>query len=220
MSHQGTTRPTLLHIDCSIRQNGSVTREITAIFAAEWRRAHPGGTYVYRDLGSSPIPHVDEAAVAAGLHAREALEENQRAAWAVSEPLINEVRQAGTILLGVPMYNYSIPSALKAWFDRVTVKEHMVGDPGGEGLLTGKRTIVVTAQGGSYGPGTPRERYDFQQPYLRALLEQIGLGRDVEFVRSEMTLAHSVPALEPFRPMAEASREEAVQAVRRLAVTS
>ncbi|SDI30034.1 FMN-dependent NADH-azoreductase [Nonomuraea jiangxiensis] len=209
--------PTLLHIDCSIRQDGSVTREITAIFAEEWRRAHPGGTYVYRDLGSSPIPHVDEAAVVAGLLAPQALTGEQRAARAVSEPLIDELRQAGTILLGVPMYNYSIPSALKAWFDRVTVKEHMIEDPAGEGLLTGKRTIVVSAQGGSYAPGTPHEHHDFHRPYLQALLEQIGLGRDVTFVHAEMTLAHSVPALAPFRPIADASREEAVKAVRALA---
>ncbi|MGW4801943.1 NAD(P)H-dependent oxidoreductase, partial [Nonomuraea sp. NPDC004297] len=120
----------------------------------------------------------------------------------------------------VPMYNYSIPSVLKVWFDRITVKEHMIGDPTSEGLLTGKRTVVVTARGGAYGPGTPRERYDFQTPYLRALLEQIGLDRNLEFVHSEMTLAYSVPSLEQFKPIADASREEAVKAVCRLALAS
>lgn len=212
--------PTLLHIDCSMRQDSSVTREITAIFVEEWRQANRDGKYVYRDLGTSPIPHADEAAVVAGLLPREALNDYQRVAWAVSEPLINELREADTILLGVPMYNYSIPSVLKVWFDRITVKEHMIGDPTSEGLLTGKRTVVVTARGGAYGPGTPRERYDFQTPYLRALLEQIGLDRNLEFVHSEMTLAYSVPSLEQFKPIADASREEAVKAVCRLALAS
>lgn len=156
----------------------------------------------------------------AGLLPREALNDDQCVAWAVSEPLINELREADTILLGAPMYNYSIPSVLKVWFDRVTVKEHMIGGPTSEGLLTGKRTVVVTARGGAYGPGTPRERYDFQTPYHRALLEQIGLDRNLEFVHSEMTLAHSVPSLEQFKPIADASREEAVKAVRRLALAS
>ncbi|MEU0480953.1 NAD(P)H-dependent oxidoreductase [Streptosporangium sp. NPDC006013] len=208
--------PTLLHIDCSMRQDGSVTREITGIFAEEWRQANPDHTYVYRDLGASPIPHVDEASVVAGLLLQEGLNEDQRRAWSVSEPLIKELRAADTIVLGVPMYNYSIPSVLKTWFDRVTVKEHMIQEPMSEGLLTGKRTIVVTARGGAYGPGTPRERYDFQMPYLRALLEQIGLDRNLEFVHVEMTLAHSVPALEQFKPIADTSREEAVKNVRNL----
>ncbi|MER5624343.1 NAD(P)H-dependent oxidoreductase [Streptosporangium sp. NPDC002544] len=208
--------PTLLHIDCSMRQDGSVTREITGIFAEEWRQANPDHTYVYRDLGASPIPHVDEASVVAGLLLQEELNEDQRRAWSVSEPLIKELRAADTIVLGVPMYNYSIPSVLKTWFDRVTVQEHMIQEPMSEGLLTGKRTIVVIARGGAYGPGTPRERYDFQMPYLRALLEQIGLDRNLEFVHVEMTLAHSVPALEQFKPIADTSREEAANNVRKL----
>lgn len=105
---------------------------------------------------------------------------------------------------------------LKARFDRVTVKEHMIRRLASEGLLTGKHTIVVTAGGGAYGPGTPREHYDFKVPYLRALLEQIGLDRNLEFAHAEMTLAHSVAALEQFKPIADASREEAVKNVRKL----
>ncbi|MGI5183687.1 FMN-dependent NADH-azoreductase [Dactylosporangium sp. CA-152071] len=209
--------PNLLHIDCSVRRDESVTRSITAVFAEEWRAAHADGGYVYRDIGAAPVPHIDEAAVVAGLLPPEAWADEHRVGWSVSEPLIEELRAADTLLLGVPMYNFSIPSVLKAWFDRVTVKEHMITVPGTEGLLTDKRTIVVTARGGSYAPGTPRESFDFQAPYLRALLEQIGLDRHLEFVHAEMTLAHSVPALEQFKPIADTSREEALETVRRLA---
>ncbi|RKR91927.1 FMN-dependent NADH-azoreductase [Micromonospora pisi] len=208
----------LLHIDCSIRQDGSVSREVSAIFAERWRAANPGGGYTHRDLGKSPVPHLDEESLMATFLPPESWSETQRAGWAITEPLLAELRAADTVLLAVPMYNYSIPSSLKAWMDRVTVKEHMVNEATGEGtLLVGKRAVVVTARGGSYGPGTPRQDFDFQEPYLRALLSQIGLDKDLTFVHSEMTLAHSVPALEQFKELADTSREQAVRTVRELA---
>lgn len=210
----------LLHIDCSLRSKGSMTRKVNAIFAELWRQTNPTGSYTYRDLGAMPVPHLDEASVMAGLLPAEQRSDAQHTGWSVSEPLITELRAANVILLGVPMYNYSIPSALKAWLDRVTIKEHMANEATGiGGLLEGKQVVVITARGGAYGPGTLRENYDFQEPYLRAALGQIGLAKNLEFVHIEMTLAHSVPHLAQFKEVADVSRDEAERIVRKLAVT-
>ncbi|WP_283136059.1 FMN-dependent NADH-azoreductase [Rhizohabitans arisaemae] len=210
--------PGLLHIDSSMRRTESVTREVTAAFVRYWRRANPLGDYVYRDLGALPVPHLDEATVEASLTPETERSSEQRAGWAVSEPLIEELRAADTLLLGVPMYNFTIPSALKAWVDRVVVKEHMVDPVDGSGLLVGKRVVVVAACGGSYSPGAPRAEFDHQLPYLRAVFSQIGLDRRLEVVRAEMTLAYAVPGLAPFKDLAETSRKQVDQDVRGLAL--
>lgn len=210
--------PNLLHIDCSIRPADSVTRQLTALFAECWRTENPGGDHTYRDLGRSPIPHIDEASVMAALLSAGYRTEAQRQAWAYSEPLITELRAADTIVIGAPMYNYTIPSTLKAWLDRVTIAEHMVDDSRTKpGMLEGKHVTVVTARGGAYSPGTPRAEYDFQEPYLRAALGQIGLATHLHLVHAEMTLSHSVPHLSQFSNIADTSRSAAEDLVRTLA---
>jgi len=198
----------LLHIDTSLRFEGSVSREVTAAFADAWRTAHPNGTYTRRDLAADPVPHVDQAALAS----REAAGDRP-----FEERLVAELLAADTVLIGAPMYNYGVPSSLKAWLDWVMVPGLFVDQGTGEGVLTGKRVVVVTARGGSYAPGTPRHAFDFQEPYLRAVLGMIGLDRDLEFVHAELTKAHTVPQLAPFRELAAASLEDAHRVVRKLA---
>lgn len=200
--------PNLLHIDTSLRFEGSVSREVTRAFAEAWRAAHPDGGHTYRDLAADPLPHVDPASLAT----RET--EGDRP---LEQRLVAEVKAADTVLLGVPMYNYGVPSSLKAWLDWIMVPELFVDQATGEGVLTGKRVVVVTARGGSYAPGTPRHAFDFQEPYLRAVLGMIGLDRDLEFVHAELTKAHTVPQLAQFREQAVASLEDAHRAVRKLA---
>ncbi|MFE2751233.1 FMN-dependent NADH-azoreductase [Actinosynnema sp. NPDC059335] len=198
----------LLHIDTSLRFEGSVSREVTRGFADAWRAAHPDGGVTYRDLAADPLPHVDPASLATrGTEADRPLE----------RLLVAEVKAADTLLLGVPMYNYGVPSSLKAWLDWIMVPELFVDQATGEGPLTGKRVVVVTARGGSYAPGTPRHAFDFQEPYLRAALGMIGLDRDLEFVHAELTMAHTAPQLAQFREQAVASLEDAHRAVRELA---
>ncbi|MBW4720735.1 FMN-dependent NADH-azoreductase [Saccharothrix obliqua] len=199
----------LLHIDSSLRTEGSVSREVSAAFATAWREAHPDAPYTYRDLAAEPLPHVDGEVVAAraDTSGRHRLEQE----------LVGELKAAETVLIGAPMYNFSVPSGLKAWLDWILVPELFANPETGVGVLTGKRVVVVTARGGSYAPGTPRADNDFQAPYLRLIFDQLGL-RDVEFVHTELTLAHTVPHLAQFRAQADASREESHQAVRRLVV--
>jgi FMN-dependent NADH-azoreductase len=208
----------LLHIDSSVRQDGSATRYITGLFADLWRKANPDGGYVYLDFAKSPVPHMDEATAAAGFVPEESRSDAQRVGRAVSDALIAGLVQADVIVLGVPMYNFTIPSTLKAWLDRVTVPEFILPPGATEGPLLGKRAVVAVARGGAYGPGTPRESFDHQIPYLRSALGQIGLDRDLTFLTCEMTHAYTIPAFAQFKPLAVSSRDEAERIVRELAV--
>lgn len=206
----------LLHIDTSIRAEGSVSREVSGAFAEHWRAANPTGTYVYRDLGLNPVPHLDLASYTAGSTAAEARTPEQEAAAALTDQLINELVDADTVLLGVPMYNYSIPSGLKAWLDWIITPRTMTGAEEGKGLLAGKQVVVVNARGGAYGEGTPRADFEYQERYLRAVLSKIGLAEDLTFVNAEFTLAETVPALAAFIDHAAASRQKAHLTVREL----
>ncbi|GLZ32131.1 FMN-dependent NADH-azoreductase [Lentzea sp. NBRC 105346] len=186
----------LLHIDSSIRYEGSVSREVTRAFADAWRAANPEGEYVYRDLSANPVPHVDGTP---------------------HPELIAEVKAADTIVIGAPMYNFAIPSTLKAWIDQFTVKDVFVGEDG-VAPLGAKRVVVVTARGGSYKAGTPREGFDHQEPYLRSVLSLTGLDRNLEFVHAEMTMANVNPQLAQFREIAVESLADAHRVVKELAV--
>lgn len=188
----------LLHIDSSIRHEGSVTREITGAFADVWRSVNPEGGYTHRDLAAAPIPHVDGTA------------------QDIKADLVAEVRAADVILIGAPMYNFSIPSTLKAWIDQIASPEFFPREDG-TFELGGKRVVVVTARGGSYKPGTPREGFDFQEPYLRAVLSMIGLDQRLEFVHAELTMAEVNPQLHEFRELAVESLADAHRVVKELA---
>jgi FMN-dependent NADH-azoreductase len=206
----------LLHIDSSIQGAASVSKEVTASYAKAWRTAHPDGGYRHRDLAAEPVPHLDAVAhSAAQLDASEHTEE-QRAAFKHTTDVLDEIHWADTILIGAPMYNFTVSSLLKVWLDRLFVPEHFVDPATGRGILSAKQVVIATARGGSYAPGTPREPLDFQEPYLRGVLGQIGL-LDITFVHTEMTLADTVPALAQFKDLAAQSRRTAHETVRELA---
>ncbi|MGW7465560.1 FMN-dependent NADH-azoreductase [Streptomyces xantholiticus] len=217
--------PTLLHLDSSARPE-SVSRQVSAEFAAAWRTANPTGTHIHRDLTAAPVPHVDAAQIevvtrleTAGIRdlgeARDAaLTAEEKGSWALSWELIEEVLAADTVVIGLPMYNFSVPSAFKAWFDRVAIPPVIVDPASGQGPLSGKRIVVVTARGGAYGPGTPRHGSDFQEPYLRAAFAMVGLCDDLIFLHSEMTKSGHVPRLAEFRETAAGSLKQAVESAR------
>ena len=209
--------PHLLHLDASIRTSGSVSRELSGAFAQHWRAAHPDAGYTYRDLAAHPVPHLDEASYVAATTPAEEHTPAQRAGWAVSTTLIDEVAAADTVLLGVPMYNFSIPSTLKAWLDRIITPGTSYDAATGTGRLAGKRVVVAASRGGSYQPGTPRESFEFQERYLTKVLSSVGLHEDLTWVTAELTLANVVPALAQFKDVAAESLENAHAAVRGLA---
>jgi FMN-dependent NADH-azoreductase len=203
----------LLHIDASIDPHGSTSRAVSRVYVGAWREANPDGKVTYRDLAVAPPPHLSWAALSA-THAPVADHTpEQAAAHAVREELIAELETADELLLGVPMYNFGIPSTVKAWLDHVIVIGRTADSGAGDGALAGKKVTVVVAQGGSYRPGTPKEGWDHQQPHLAHALESLG-AKDVEFIGVEMTLSTKVPALAEFTGLFEASRARARETAR------
>ncbi|CAI7976990.1 FMN-dependent NADH:quinone oxidoreductase [Frankia sp. Hr75.2] len=218
----------LLHLDASARP-GSVSRRLSAAFAEVWQENNPTGRRTYRDLAAQPLAHVDSAQIeimtrmeATGVRelvaARTAATtEAERASWAVTWPLVEELTAADTVLIGLPMYNFSVPSSFKAWFDRVAIPSLIVDHATNQGPLSGTRVVVVTARGGAYGPGTPRAGSDFQEPYLRAAFGMLGLADDLTFVHAELTKSEHVPRLAGFRQKAADSLAVALDTVAKAA---
>jgi FMN-dependent NADH-azoreductase len=186
--------PHLLHMDSSIRTENSRSRALSQHFAQAWRSANADGTVTYRDLAADPVPHIDYEAFTANFTPEEARTPDQREARALAELLVGEVLEASDIVIGMPLYNFGVPSTVKAWFDRLVVPGLTMGEGGG---LLGGRTLTVTgASGGGYGPGTPREGWDHRGPWLTHAFEQLGLT-DVRFIHAELTLARESPAMIP-----------------------
>ncbi len=174
----------LLRIDSSARSS-SVTRQLTAKFVEEWKKNHPGGEVIQRDLATTVLPHITDHWAATQLEPSQ-LTPAQRNYLSTSDRLIEELQAADTIVIGAPMYNFAIPSSLKAWIDQIVRMGKTIGygPSGARGLLGNKKVIIVTARGGAYEKGTPTEKFDFQKPYLRHIFGFIGLT-DVTFIRAE-----------------------------------
>jgi FMN-dependent NADH-azoreductase len=175
----------LLRIDSSARRN-SVSRQLTAHFVEAWQQEHPDGAVIERDLATTPLPHITDEWVQAIHTNPESLTAEQKSVLQLSDALVNELVQADTIVIGAPMYNFAIPAPLKAWIDQVVRvgKTVLFAASGPQGILKGKKVYVVTSRGGSFRPGTPTERFDYQEPYLRHILGFIGLT-DVTFIHAE-----------------------------------
>jgi FMN-dependent NADH-azoreductase len=201
----------LLHIDSSIRVEGSVTRALSHRAAGVWRAAHPGGTVTHRDLGASPVPHLDTQGGLARNIPPEQHTPAQAVSWKLSEQLVDELKHADTILLGLPLYNFGPPSSIKAWVDHVVARGLSVDVEGGEGLLGGRELIVLAARGGGYAPGSPRDGWDHAQLWLPHGLALTGL--EPRFIVAELTLAEVNPAMSEFIPLARKSRADAERAV-------
>jgi FMN-dependent NADH-azoreductase len=174
----------LLQIDSSARTS-SVTRRLTAKFTEEWRKNHRDGEVIQRDLSATALPLITDDWSATQLEDSK-LTPAQRSYLSTSDELIDELQAADTVVIGVPMYNFSIPSSLKAWIDQIVRLGKTVGyGPNGpQGLLSGKRVVVITSRGAAYEKGTAREASDFQEPYLLHILAYIGLT-DVTFIHAE-----------------------------------
>jgi FMN-dependent NADH-azoreductase len=174
----------LLQIDSSARTS-SVTRRLTAKFAEEWRKSHPDGEVIQRDLSATAIPPITDDWSATQLEESK-LTPAQRSYLSTSDELIEELKAADAVVIGSPMYNFSIPASLKAWIDQIVRigKTRGYGPNGGQGLLEKKKVVVITSRGGAYEKGTAMEVFDFQEPYLRHILGFIGLT-EVMFIHAE-----------------------------------
>ena len=175
----------ILLIQSSPRGSESYSRKVARSVVSDLEERHPGANVVVRDLAQNPPPHVGEAFVGGISTGPEQRTPEQTRALALSDVLIDELMAADIIVLAVPMHNFGPPSTLKAWIDHVVRvgRTFSYSQKGPEGLLKGKRTILVLARGGVYSDG-PAKPFDFQEPYLRTILSFIGLT-DVEVVPVE-----------------------------------
>ncbi len=172
----------VLVIESSARQQGSVSRELTAQFIAQWHAAHPADQVTVRDLAVEQVPHLDINLLGGWMTPADQQTDAEKAALARSNKLTDELLAADVLVLAAPMYNFTIPSTLKAWLDhvlraRVTFK---YTETGPQGLLSGKRAYVLTTRGGIYAGSS----MDHQEPYLRQALGFIGI-HDVSFIHAE-----------------------------------
>jgi FMN-dependent NADH-azoreductase len=174
----------LLHIDSSVLGPHSVSRQVSAAIVERLRQAAPGLDIVYRDLTSTPLAHLSGSHLAAaqGATPDAALQPDLAAGQAVLE----EFLAADIVVLGAPMYNFTIPSQLKAWIDRIVVagKTFKYDAQGPEGLAGNKRVIVAISRGGFYGPGTPAAVGEHLETYLRWVFGFIGIANP-EFISAD-----------------------------------
>jgi len=172
----------ILHIDSSILGEGSVSRKLSAAAVAKLREAAPTTTVVYRDLASSPLSHLSRSHLAAAQAPGEVRDPEVPSDLTEGFAALEEFLAADTIVIGVAVYNFTIPSQLKAWIDRIliagkTFKYGADGRP--EGLVGDKRVILTVARGGFYGPGSPAESFEHAATYLRAAFGFVGIAPEV-----------------------------------------
>jgi FMN-dependent NADH-azoreductase len=176
----------LLHIDSSILGTHSATRELGAALVSSWRRRQPNLEVQHVDLAREPLGDMTGALIAARSAPPVAASAELQLGIERSERALADFLAADVIVVGAPMYNFSVPTQLKAWIDRIAVagKTFRYTEKGPEGLARGKKIIVVSARGGMYGAGSPAAALDFQENYLRGVFAFLGVT-DVEFVRAE-----------------------------------
>ncbi|UZE27476.1 FMN-dependent NADH-azoreductase [Pseudomonas asplenii] len=176
----------ILHIDSSILGGGSVTRDLSAAVVAQLSARHPEAKVTYRDLAENEIRHLS-GAIAAGFRQPGGGEWDEATVHEhqVSETLVTEFLHSDLLVIGAPMYNFSVSSQLKAWLDRIAQvgRTFKYTEKGPVGLSAGKHVIVVSARGGFYAQ-SPFAHMDFQENYLKAFFGFLGIG-DVQFVRAE-----------------------------------
>jgi FMN-dependent NADH-azoreductase len=157
---------TILHIDSSINGENSATRTLTASIVDQLKSAQWGEQVVYRDLAANPLPHLTLAAF-------------------TDTSVLDEFLAADTVVIGAPMYNFTLPTQLKAWIDRLAVAgtTFRYTENGPEGLVKGKRVIIAIARGGFYGEGSPAAAFEHLETYLKGVFNFIGV--EPEFVSAD-----------------------------------
>src|SRR6185369_14099274 len=157
---------TILHLDSSINGDNSASRELTRSIVDQLKNSRWGEKVVYRDLASDPLPHLTLESFA-------------------DSSVLDQFLEADTIVIGAPMYNFTLPSQLKAWIDRIAIagKTFRYTENGPEGLAGGKRVIIALARGGIYDVGSPAAALEHLESYLRGIFNFIGI--EPEFVAAD-----------------------------------
>jgi len=175
----------LLHIDSSILGDYSASRQLTAAIVIAQKNVNPALEITYYDLAADPIEHLSGAEFMV-FRGAEPQDETARQAAARNTQVLDDFLAADIIVVGTPMYNFSLPSQLKAWLDRLAVagKTFQYTANGVEGLVKGKQVIVASTRGGFHSEGSPTAFLDHQESYITAIFNFIGLS-DVRFIRAE-----------------------------------
>lgn len=181
----------LLRIDASPRTSGSYSRDLGDYFEDLWRRQNPAGRVTRRDLAAQPVIHIAQSTVVGFYTPADQMTAELRNATAISDRLIAELQSTDALLLTTPIYNFTVPSGLKAWIDQVVRIGHTFSYDGQSfnGLVKADRAYVICAYGmGGYLDDGPSASVDFLKPYLSVLLHFLGIS-DVRFVGVEATAA-------------------------------
>jgi FMN-dependent NADH-azoreductase len=180
--------PLLLRIDASSRLQDSHSRELAEFFVKQWLSNNPEGSVVHRDLMKQQIPHISEETITGFYTPENKHNQVLKKATKLSDELISELISADTLLIATPMYNFSMPSALKAWIDQIVRMGKTFSfspDTGFEGLVKHKRAYVLTATGAVFST-EDMQQLDFLSPYLKSLLSFLGFI-DIDFLNIEGT---------------------------------
>ena len=175
----------ILFVSSSPRGGESYSHRIARRVVSDLVASNPGARVVVRDVAKQPLPHIDAAFGAGRIVPAEKRSEADWQALALSDALVDQLLAADVIVVAAPMHNFGLPSSLKAWIDHIVRpgRTFSYSEMGPQGLATGKKAVVVLARGGVYSEG-PMQAFDFQEPYLRAVLGFIGIT-DVDVVRVE-----------------------------------
>ena len=174
----------LLHVDSSILGQGSVSRDLSADVVAAFRGRHPGLTVTRLDLSATPISHLTAAHLAAAQSAPG--DEALKSDVAMGQVALEEFLAADIVVIGAPMYNFGVPSQLKAWIDRISIagKTFSYRENGPVGLCGSKKLVIASSRGGVYSEGSPAALFDHQETYLQAAFGFLGIT-DITFIRAE-----------------------------------
>ena len=202
---------TLLVIEISPMGDGSISRGIGKEFVDAWKIANPQGSVTIRDLNAQPIPHLDAEAIFAGYTPEESRSESAKAKFQFRLDLIAEITSVDDILITTPMWNWSIPSGLKAYFDQIIIPGVLDGST--HRKLAGKKFTAIVAEGGNYTEGD-RKGWDYASGYLKTIAAALGVN-DSEVIVSVYGLAGVAPGMESLVDAKAASIAAAKEAARK-----
>jgi FMN-dependent NADH-azoreductase len=206
-----------LRLDSSADTRSATSRSLTEIFARTWQELSPEHEVVERDLHRSPPPHLPDSALHYAPRLRVDGERPDPAAEELQKALLTELSAADAVVIGAPMYNWSIPSTLKAWLDHVHVLGTTVPFDTKDQPLAGKPAVVISSRGAAYA-GTPDAGKDHTVPPIVQILGD-SMGMAVTVVTADLTLATRIPAMAPLAGKARKNLEAAQAQVRDLATT-
>ncbi|WP_209000542.1 NAD(P)H-dependent oxidoreductase [Labrenzia sp. DG1229] len=202
----------LLRINSSSRLEGSHSAAVADACEAEFRQKHPGCRVITRNVADGSIPLIAQKTIEGFYAPQDALTDDLKAATVLSDELIAEIQGSEMLLLAVPIYNFSIPAALKAWIDQISRIGHTfsMDETGFKGLVKARRAVIVCAYGAEgYLPEEPFAAANFLEPYLRFLLSFLGI-KDIRFISVQGTTADP----ETVQAHIEAAKQECILAVR------